>query len=185
MNALPVSAICYTLISRCLRPFPYRSQSVSCFPHKVFPQSTHWVQSRPQLVLHFLASFPTFSCSAVYKTRLCVYLCFIRCLFFLPIFSQAFTAFVLSSNSFRDLPSTFLPSLSSSVFRSSSFPSCRAHNCITERLFSRLTLSSHPHSLTFLAFPSRHVPIDPGTELYYLFISTAERTKRTTGTHQG
>jgi len=74
-------------------------------PHTVFPQSTHWVQSRPQPFLHFLATFPTFSCSSVYETRSCVYLCFLHRLFFLPIFSQAFIAFVLSSP--RDLPFTF------------------------------------------------------------------------------
>lgn len=119
-------------------------------PHKVFPQSTHWVQNCPQLVLHFLASFPTFLCSTVHETRSCVYLCFLHRLFFLPIFSRAFVAFVLSSSRGLLLPFTFLHSISSSVFRSSSFPSCRAHNCITERLFSQLTLPPSSHPRTFL-----------------------------------
>jgi len=154
-------------------------------PHKVFLQSTHWVQSRPQLVIRLLASFPTFSCSTVYETRSCVYLCFLHRLFFFPISSQAFVAFVLSSS--RGLSSTFhLPPF----YQFLCVPfllvsSCRAHNCITERLFSQLTL---PPSSSPFCYISGHFRLDmytsnPGQNCIICSYLQQNGTKRTMGIH--
>ena len=83
-------------------PLLYRSQPVSCF-HKVFPLSIHWAQSRPQLVLHFLASFPP-SHAPLYtrRARVSIYVSFITSFSFTS--PQTFAAFVLSSP--RSLPPT-------------------------------------------------------------------------------
>ena len=113
------------------------------FPRKVFPQSTRWVQSPSQLVLRFSSRFP-FSRAPLYtrRTRVFIYAFF--------LVSSFLSSLECSQHPFFLLRSPFPPSsLSSSVFLSSSFPSCRAHNCITERFFFQLTRSS---PFTFLVF---------------------------------
>jgi len=143
------------------------------FPYKVFLQSIHWVQSPHQLVFRFLASVPIFfSCSAVCETRPCVYLSLLPRLFPFPSSlkcSQHFFPFSCG------LHFSFLPSLSSFVFLSSSFPFCRAHNCITERLFSQLTLSPLPVPILIHSWYFHTCTCRSRTELYCLFVSTAER----------
>jgi len=180
MNAFPVSATCYTLISRFFHPFLYRSQSVPRFSYKVFLQSIHWVQSPSQLVLRFLASIPS-SRAPLYtrRARVSIYV------FFLVSFSFPSSLKCSQHSFFLPLvvslrPFTFLPSLSSSVFRSSSFPSCRAHNCITERLFSQLTLSPLfvPILLHFWSFPSRYVQTHRSRDRIVLFVHIYSRTER-------
>ena len=115
------------------------------------------------------------------------------CLFMFPL-SPLFPFHVLSSvhSNFSFFLSWssffFLPSLSSSVSFSSLFPSYRAHNCIIERLFSQLALFPLClHSVTFLTFlVSMRTHVDPETESYYLFISTAEwNEENNVRKHQG
>jgi len=161
--------------------YVYRNEYVFPFPHKVFLQSIHWVQSPLQL-FRFLASIPVFlSCSAVYE-----------CLFMFPPLSP-FPPFLSSihsiGSSFLSVFS-FLTSLSSTVFFSSSFHSCRVHNCITERLSPQLTLFSlHPHPVTFLVLVSRldsYTYVDPRTEMYHSLVSTTEGNRANNGgKHQG
>jgi len=153
--------------------FLYRSRSsfrfsIKCFysqltGSRVFLNlsSISHLDSRP-LVLH-----------CIRDALVCLFICFPLPLF-PSIFSQVFTAIFLPSS--RGLPLFFLPSLDSSVFFFSLFPSRRAHNCIIERLFSQLTLFPLClHSVTLLTFSvSMRTHVDPGTELYYLFIFTAE-----------
>lgn len=118
------------------------------FPHKVFLWSIHWVQSPHQLVFNFLALIPVPSCSASYEMRSCVYLYVLSRLFLLSI-SRVFTAFSFFSLLWSQFP-PFFSLLSVPLFFFSSFPPCRAHNCIIERLLSQLTLSPSvsilPHS---------------------------------------
>ena len=164
---------------------PLSLQIVVPFIHKVFLQSTYWVKSLPQLFFHFSSRFPS-SRAPLYtrRARVSIYM------FSLPLFPFHLLSSVQSNFSFfLSWSSFFLPSLDSSVFFFSLFPSCRAHNCIIERLFSQLTLFPSP-------FPFCHVPdlsrldtyiyVDHGTELYYLFIFTAERNEENNvGRHQG
>lgn len=88
--------------------------------------------------------------------------------FFLSISSPVFTASVF----FFLSRSPFLPSPSAPVSIFSPFP-CRAHNCITERPFSQLTLSSlHPHS-------SRYVRVYRSRNRIVLFVHIhSEREQR-------
>ena len=183
MNTFPVPITCCAPFSHCFNLFPYRSQSVSVFSVKYFCGQL-WVQS-PQLVLRFLPRFPSSRASLhTRRARVSIYM------FSLPLFPFHLLSSVQSNFSFfLSWSSFFLPSLDSSVFFFSLFPSCRAHNCIIERLFSQLTLFPSP-------FPFCHVPdlsrldtyiyVDHGTELYYLFIFTAERNEENNvGRHQG
>lgn len=145
MNAFPVSVACYIHLSPFPSLLPLSFPIGFTFPAKCF--YSQFTGSKVFLNLSYLDSL--LSCSAVYETRSCVYLCLPRSFYLL---SSSHSIFFLSSS--RDLSFSFHPSLSSSVFLSSSFPSCRAHNCIIERLFSQLTLSppSVP-TVTFLTFP--------------------------------
>lgn len=133
MNGFLVSAACYS------RTFPV-SVPASIVPnrfpvsHNLFLQSIHWVQSHPRLAFRFLASTSIlFPCPTVYET---------------PIYVSFFVPFPCPSSLQSSRHLFFLPLIvslshfslfSAPVFFISSFP-CRAHNCITERLFSQLTL---------------------------------------------
>ena len=183
MNAFPVSATCYTLISRCFCPFLYLSQSVSRSPIKC----SHSQLTGSKVVLNlssiFLPRFPP-SHAPLYtrRARVSIYVSF--------IVSFSFPSSIkLSQHSFflplvvSFPPFTFLPSLSSSVFRSS-FPSCRAHNCITERLFSHLTLlSSSPFCHISGHFRLDTYTSNSGQNCIICSYLQQNGTKRTTGIH--
>jgi hypothetical protein len=165
MNEFPVSVTCHS------RTFPVSipaSIVPNRFPvsHNLFLQSIHWVQSHPRLAFRFLASTSIFfSCSTVYET---------------PIYVSFFVPFPCPSSLQSSWHLFFLPLvvslshfslLSAPVFFISSFP-CRAHNCITERLFSQLTFFPlRPHS-------SRYVHIYRSRNRIVLFVHTHNETKR-------
>jgi len=130
-------------------------------------------------ILPFFASIPIlFSCSAVYETCLCLFM------FPSSLSSSSPLTSVHSIGSF--FLSVSLLSYFSQFLRSFPLRHCRVHNCITERLFSQLTLFLllTPHSVTLPDSIRTHV--DPRTELYRLFISTAEKHEGYNGDgHQG
>jgi len=139
MNAFPVpSLVTPSSFAVSVPSSPIAPISVP-FPHKVFLWSIHWVQSPHQLVFNFLASIPVPSCSASYFIRdalVYIYM-FLLASFFSP--SLEYSQHFLSSPSCVSV-SPFFSLLSVPLFLFS-FPLCRAHNCIIERLLSQLTLS--------------------------------------------
>ena len=151
MNAFPVSVACYTLIFRCLLPvFLYHSRSLFRLSIKCF--YSQFTGSKVLLNLSSISPLDSrpLVLRCIRDALVCLFMSFLASFSFLS--SQAFAAIFLSSS--RGFPFSFLPSLSSSVFFSSLLPSCRAHNCITERLFSQLTLFSFGIcSVTLLTFP--------------------------------
>ena len=185
MNAFLVSVTYYTLIFRCLfSVFFYRSSSLFRFSIKCF--YSQFTGSKVFLNLSSISRL---------DSRPLVLRCIrdaLVCLFMCPSSPLSFPSLPKCSQQFFFLPlvaflSSFSP-LSIPVFFFSLFPSFRAHNCIIERLFSQLTL--------FPLSPFCYIPdlsrldtytyVDPGTELYYLFISTAERNEKSNvGRHQG
>jgi len=183
MNVFPVSTNCYTLIFRCLRPSLYRSRSVPRFSAKCF-----YSQFTGSKVLFSLSSVfsPHLSSSRapLYTRRARVSIYVSLSLFPFHLLSQVFTAFSFSSS--PHLLFSF-PSCRSLVFLSSSFPFYRAHNCITERLFSQLTLSPlRPHSVALPVFPLRCVHISiPEQNCIICSYPQQNGTMRTTGRRQG
>ena len=140
--------------------------------HKVFSQSIHWVQ-KPSAPFHFIASIPVFFCSAVFETRLSIYVPLLVA--FLSTHERSRHWFFLPLN----FASSFLTSLSFSVFFLHFLPV----ECTT------VSLSGFLPANTFLPLPPFcHIPglpcldpythVDPRTELYRLFASAT--TKSTT-----
>jgi len=165
-----------TLISRCFCPFLHRSESVSRSPHKAFPHTT---QAGPKVVLNFSSISCLVSHAPLYtrRARVSIYVSFIVFSFPSSLQHSFFPSLVAShlppfnlSVPLCSVPPRFLP-VEHTTVSLSSFP---------------LPANASPSSFHFWPFPSRYVHIDPGTELYYLFISTAERDEENNGdTHQG
>jgi len=140
----------------------YRNECISLFPIKCFTR-----QSTGSKVLRDLSvsspRFPFSSRAPLYTRFVCVYLCFPPCRFYSPSPPNC-------SQHWSILPlSHFLQFISS-------IPSCRVHNCITERLSSRPTLSTPSH------FPPRplHICRSPEQNCINCSYLQRNRTKNTT-----